>query len=271
MNQFEAKAKIDKDGAEVLNIDISTKAHPYKFHVFCPALLGKLRTGMEVVDVTVDHVLGQHLHFNVNHPGAQWRGFKIDKVGNTNQRTIEWNGVQLGSGDYTMTDNSFTTSQTLSDGRALTTTITSQENWDSANFILNNVVHVELDGTERQLNLNMDWNMVKLPDMDLNTPESGHFNMNAVGHNARWGDYSIARAFNWGVANRRLTVDLTGEASFGLGALAPKSPIVTEIVFTYDSPTKDLEGVFKKVMAGREYSITFPHGSFVMPTIRLGA
>merc|ERR1711909_268935 len=118
LNKFHAKAKVDKDSTNVLNLEISTDHQPYKFHIFCPAIFGKLRSGMTEVDVTVDHVLGQHLYLEVLHAS---------------------------------------------------------------------------------------------------------------------------------------------------------SPIVTDMHFTYDLAAHDLEGTFKKVLAGKEYSITFPRGSFKMPSIKIGA
>merc|ERR1711936_1140152 len=121
----------------------------------------------------------------VNHAGAKFKGFKIAKTGSGSEREIEWNGKKLGKGDFTLTDKRFTTTQTLSNGKSLTTTITWKNRWDSPNFLLENKVHVNLDGTERKLDLNMDWGMSKLPDMNLNTPEDGHFKMTAVGQNDR--------------------------------------------------------------------------------------
>merc|ERR1712192_233569 len=99
-------------------------------------------------------------------------GFKIAKTGSGSEREIVWNGKKLGSGDFTLTDKRFTTTQTLSNGKSLTTTITWKNRWDSPNFLLDYKVHVNLDGTERKLDLNLDWGMSKLPDMDLNTPET---------------------------------------------------------------------------------------------------
>jgi len=255
----------------VLNVDISTNQKPYKFHVFFPALLGKLRPGMTEVDVTVAHEKGQYLEMKVNHAGAKFKGFKISRVGGGNMREVEWNGKKLGSGDYTLTDNKFETSTTLSDGRALKTTITWDKKLSADFFLLANKVHVNLDGTERQLDLNMDWGMNKIPDMDFGTPEDGHFKMNAVGKNDRWGDYSLSRDLKWKSANQKVEVDLTGEAKFDKGGLADKSPIHTEIKLSYDLPTNDLEGKMMKTMAGKEYSITFPHGSFKMPSVKIGA
>merc|ERR1711979_177503 len=103
--------------------------------------------------------------------------------------------------------------------------------------------------------------MGKVPDMNFNTAENGHFKATAVGHNARWGDYSVNRDLTWESGNR----------NFAAGALHAASPIVTDIHFTYDMAATDLEGTFKKVLAGKEYSITFPRGSFKVPTIKIGA
>merc|ERR1719348_1764325 len=193
VNKYHVKAKVDKDGANVLNMEISTDHKPYKLHIFCPAIFEKMRPGMTEVDVTVDHVLGQHLYLEVHHAGAKWKGFKISKTGNGNEREIEWNGRKLGSGDYTLTDNSFSTTQSLANGKSLTTTIIWINKWDTVDFLLNNVVSVKLDGTERNLDPDMKWGMNKVPDMNFNTAENGHFKATAVGHNARWGDYSVDR------------------------------------------------------------------------------
>merc|ERR1712141_205717 len=109
MNKFYAKAKIDKDGSNVANVLISANQKPYKFHVFLPALLGKLRPGMQEVDVDFDHKPGTSLEMKVNHAGAKFKGFKIAKTGSGNEREITWNGKKLGKGDFTMTDKRFTT------------------------------------------------------------------------------------------------------------------------------------------------------------------
>merc|ERR1712088_441843 len=270
MNKFYAKAKIDKDGSNVANVLISTNQKPYKFHVFLPALLGKLRPGMQEVDVDVAHNPGTSLEMKVNHAGAKFKGFKIAKTGSGNEREITWNGKKLGKGDFTMTDKRFTTTQTLSNGKSLTTTITWKNRWDSPNFLLDNKVHVNLDGTERKLDLNMDWGMSKLPDMDLNTPDDGHFKMTAVGQNDRWGDYSINRNLQWGSSSRRLSLDVTGDAEFGAGPLAAVSPVQTEVKLTFDVNNADLNGKFMKVYAGKECSVVFQPG-FTMPSIKIGA
>merc|ERR1712130_670251 len=69
------------------------------------------------------HNPGTSLEMKVNHAGAKFKGFKIAKTGNGNEREITWNGKKLAKGDFTMSDKRFTTTQTLSNGKSLTTTI----------------------------------------------------------------------------------------------------------------------------------------------------
>jgi len=107
--------------------------------------------------------------------------------------------------------------------------------------------------------------------MDLNTPESGHLRLMAEGNNRRWGDYSISREVSLASAGRVLSLDVSGRASFSAGLLAAKSPVYTSVVLAYDVDKTDLAGHVSKVMAGKEYSIIFPKGSFRMPSIKLGA
>jgi len=247
LNKFHIKSKVDKDGVNVLNLEISTNHKPFKFYFFYPVLFEKLRPGMTEVNVSIDHVLGQHLYLDVHHAGARWKGFKISKTGNGNNAGIEWNGRNLCSGDC----------------------ITWKNKWDTMAFFLDNAVSINLDTTEERLDLNMEWGMNKVPDMDFNTSENGHFKVTANGYNARLGDFSMNRDMTWNTGNRKLAADMKGSTTFSAGTLHYFSPMVTDIHFTYDIPAHDLEGTFKEVLAGKEYSITFPNGSFTMPTITI--
>merc|ERR1711973_461939 len=166
LNKFYMKAKVEKDSITVADVMISTTTTPYKIYALLPGVLGKLRPGWTQIDVDVSHVPGTSLEMKVNHPGSVFKGFKIAKTGNGNEREIEWNGRKLGSGDYTLTDNSFSTTQSLANGKSLTTTITWKNKWDTVAFLLDNVVNIKLDGTERRLDLNMEWGMNKVPDMN---------------------------------------------------------------------------------------------------------
>jgi len=270
VNKFYAKVKIDKDGTNVANIDISTNEKPYKLKAFLPAVFGRLRPGMTEVDVTVAHELGQFLEMKVNHAGAKFKGFKIAKTGNGEEREITWNGKKLGRGQYELTASRFQTTQTLENGKSLTTTITWKNKWDSPAFLLDNKVNVNLAGTERKLDLNMNWDMSKVPDFDMSTPESGHFKMAAVGNNKRWGDYSISRDVSFSSANKVMQLKINGDSAFAAGPMAATSPIHTVVDMKFDVDRTDLEGTFKKVMAGKVFSVIFPKG-ISMPSIRIGA
>merc|ERR1712191_23215 len=69
--------------------------------------------------------------------------------------------------------------------------------------------------------------------------------------------------------NGVLGVDVAGKANFAAGPMASKSPIDTDVKLSYNVKKTDLVGTFKKVMAGKEYSITFPAGSFKIRASRL--
>ena len=167
-------------------------------------------------------------------------------------------------------DKRFSTTQTLVNGRSLTTTISWKNDWGSTIFLLDNKVHVNLDGTERKLDMAMEWGLSKLPDMDFSTPENGYFMMNAIGKNNRWGDFYINRDVSVASSNGKLTCDLTGNSKFTKGALASPTPIETLVKASFNVTNWDLEGVFKKVVAGKEYSITWPKGTFVIPLVKFG-
>merc|ERR1711936_1103313 len=61
--------------------------------------------------ISVEHNPGQLLNVVTNFD--KFKGFKISKTGSGNKREIEINGKKLASGDYTVTDTSFSTKITL--------------------------------------------------------------------------------------------------------------------------------------------------------------
>merc|ERR1712126_406063 len=124
LNKFYMKAKVEKDSITVADVIISTTTTPYKIYALLPGVLGKLRPGWTQIDVDVSHVPGTSLEMKVNHPGAVFKGFKIAKTGNGNEREIEWNGQRLGKGNYVLTDKMLQTNTLLPSGQGLTTTIT---------------------------------------------------------------------------------------------------------------------------------------------------
>merc|ERR1712013_667116 len=215
MNKFYAKAKIDKDGSNVANVLISTNQKPYKFHVFLPAILGKLRPGMQEPSSRDSRLPRPAAATSVRSPGT---------ARSSARETSPPPPRSPGRTGGTAPTSCWTTRCT-STLMALRGSLTS---------------------------------------------DSGHFKMTAVGKNARWGDYSVNRDLKWGSSNKKLSLDITGDAEFGAGPLASSSPVQTEVKLNFDVPSADLNGKFMKVFAGKEYSITFNPG-FNMPSIKVGA
>merc|ERR1711931_189089 len=250
---------------------LSTNEKPYKFELFAPSLLGKLKPGMTEAKITADHNPGQSLEIKTNF--EKFTGLKIYKSGSGNERKVEINGKELAKGDYTLTDNSFSTKITLGNDY-LEPKITWEgklpnSRQEAEAFMLKNNVDVKVTGSKRNLDLNLNWKMTK-PDFDFGTPENGKISMNAKGNNPRWGDYSLSRDINWKAENKVIELNLKGVAQFAKGGLATSTPIETAVNFKVLVDKKDLIGKFMKKINGKEYSVDFPEGSGVMPKIVWG-
>merc|ERR1712128_133950 len=270
--KFSAHGKVMKDGNKALELLITTNEKPYKFELFAPALLKGFKKGMTEAKISVQHTPGELLDVVTNF--SKFTGFKISKTGAGSERQVEVNGKKLGKGEYTLTDHSFTTKVTLEGGDYLEPTITwegmlPKTKQEAEAFLLKNNIQVKVAGSKRNLDLNLNWKMTK-PDWDFGTPENGKISLNAKGNNPRWGEYTLSRDADWKVENRVIVVNWTGRAQFGQGRLATATPIETEFKFKVLLDKKDLIGKFMKKIDGREYSIDFPQGSGVMPTIKMG-
>merc|ERR1711881_37428 len=243
LNKFYAKGKVMKDGNKRLQFKVTTDETPYKLELFAPSLLGKLKPGMTEAKISAAHNPGKSLEIKTNF--EKFTGLKIYRPGAGNERKVEVNGKELAKGDYTLTDNSFSTKITLGKDY-LEPKITWQgklpeSRQEAEAFMLSNNVDVKVTGSKRNLDLNLNWKMSK-PDFDFGTPENGKISLNAKGNNPRWGSYSLSRDVNWKSAiNFKVLVD-----------------------------KKDLIGKFMKKINGKEYSVDFPEGSGVMPKIVWG-
>merc|ERR1711892_907484 len=271
LNKFHAKAKVMKDGNKALELLMTTDEHPYKFELFAPDLLENVKHGMTEAKISVEHNHGQSLEMKTNF--EKFTGFKIYKTGSGNERKVELNGKELVMGDYTLTDNSFTTKVTIGDDY-LEPKITWEGKLphtkeEAEAFLLKNHILVKVTGSKRNLDLNLNRKMTK-PDFNFGTPEHGKISLKAKGHNSRWGDYSLSRDINWDVANKVIEVNWTGLAQFAGGRLATAAPIETAFHFKVLLDQVDLIGKFTKKVNGEEYSIDFPEGSGVMPKITIG-
>ena len=271
LRKFYLKGKVMKDGAKAAEVLLTTNEKPYKFDLFAPALLTHIKSGMTEAKISVEHTPGTLLNVVTNF--EKFKGFKISKTGSGNQREIEVNGKKLATGDYKLTDNSFSTKITLGSDW-----IEPKITWEgklpnsqaeAEAFFLKNNIQVHVTGSKRNLDLSLNWKMTK-PDFNFGTPENGKLSLNAKGHNPRWGDYSLSRDLNWSIANKVVEVNLTGSAQFAKGLLATATPIETLFKFKVLLDQKDLIGKFMKKVNGKEYSIDFPQGSGAMPRIIMG-
>merc|ERR1712121_52025 len=270
-NKFYVKGNVMKDGNKALDVLMTTNETPYKFEFFAPALLDKIMPGMTEAKISVEHNPGQSLEIKTNF--EKFTGLKIYKTGSGNERKVELNGKEMIMGDYTLTDNSFSTKITVGDD-FLEPKITwkgklPQTKEEAEAFMLENNVQVKVSGSKRNLDLNLNWKMTK-PDFNFGTPENGKISLNAKGNNPRWGDYSLSRDINWKAKNKMIEVNWTGMAQFAQGGLATSTPIETAVNFKVLVDKKDLIGKFMKKINGKEYSVDFPEGSGVMPKIVWG-
>merc|ERR1712055_907290 len=111
LRKFHLKGKVMKDGAKAAEVLLTTNEKPYKFDLFAPALLKHIKSGMAEAKISVEHTPGTLLNVVTNF--EKFKGFKISKTGSGNQREIEVNGKKLATGDYKLTDSSFSTKITL--------------------------------------------------------------------------------------------------------------------------------------------------------------
>ena len=225
---------------------------------------------MTEAKISVEHNLGESLEIKTNF--EKFTGLKIYKTGSGNERKVELNGKEMIMGDYTLTDNSFSTKITVGDD-FLEPKITwegklPQTKEEVEAFMLKNNIQVKVTGSKRNLDLNLNWKMTK-PDFNFGTPENGKISLNAKGSNPRWGDYFLSRDINWKAENKIIEVNWTGMAQFAQGTLATATPIETSFKFKVLLDKTDLIGKFMKKINGKEYSIEFPEGSGVMPKINM--
>merc|ERR1711962_562213 len=102
--KFSIKGEVKKDATTVMKAQLTTESKPYQLSLYLPTVLNKIYSDMDEYKVTVTHNPGQLLQIDTN--GKKFKGFKISRTGSGNEREIVINGKKLGSGDYTLTDNS---------------------------------------------------------------------------------------------------------------------------------------------------------------------
>ena len=143
-----------------------------------------------------------------------------------------------------------------------------KKNADDIDFLLDNKVHLNFIGMERNLDLDVDWGSHNWIDFNLSTPENIHFKLAANGRTPSLGNFTINRNIFFRSLNHILTLDLMGDTIVSLGPLAAYSPVHTEIKAEFNTDEYNLTGDFKKVIAGQPYGVSFPKGIYSMPTVK---
>jgi uncharacterized protein (DUF2249 family) len=176
--KMNAHVEVKKDGAEVFKIDLNTKKSPYKLIFNWPrlrAIVAPYRN--EALEITADHKPGQSLAVTSNI--KFFKQFSVEKMPN-GLRKVTLNGKELVQADFKKGDKSITQITTLPNGKTLKTTV----KWGNEDKFEDNSLQLILDGSERQLDATLKW-----------WKAGGEFNwkLDAVGNNARWGNYNIHR------------------------------------------------------------------------------
>merc|ERR1719397_2110320 len=171
------------------------------------------------------------------------------------EREIVINGKKLGSGDYTLTDNSFSTKVTVADGNWLEPKITwegklPKNKEEAAAFLMKNRLQVSATGSRRHFNGDLSWKMDR-PDFDFTTPWDCKMTLNLEGEGPNWGTYSLKRDMKASVANKVIEFSVGGDASFTEGVFAKISPVHTDVKMKYLMNERDLIGKFSKVMKAK--------------------
>lgn len=232
-----------KDNDEVVMVDINTLASPYVFKVNAPRILPKiLPTGRESIEFEADHNPGQYLHVKSNTNILS--SFNVDKLGN-GMRKIELNGKELLQADFNKGDNMVSQTTTLPDGKSLTTTI----KWDSDNM-KKNKVNLKLDGTERNLDADFEW--------DLTNPAAMTMKGHGKGQNKRWGNYEVSRDVKMSSQNGVFKLDVEGDAN--MEKFFMPSPIKTIMKVMLDMNNNDYMFDISKDFDGKKMGVVLKNG-----------
>ena len=285
LNKFYLKAEVKGVGYRrndtVMKVLLTTNEKPYKMSLYWPALL----SDSDTYEVSLHHNPGQSLEIEFNHKtpdGYQGpMGFRIATTGSGNETELYFDGKNLRSYEatkvYELTDKYFKI-KLEADGNWIEAKISLQGRLpnnasETEAFFLKNGLKAEVKDfntrlqQRRHFNASLDWTMDKT---------RGNFGLkfHIAGEGPQWGTYTISRdltaAMDNTVGQAGLHLAVSGDASFTKGVFANISPVTTDVDLTYMKSDRDLVGRFSQVIKGKEYSIAFPPGSFMMPNITWG-
>jgi len=237
---------LEKDGQNVLQLDVNTVKSPYKLSLKAPRLLPKiLPTGRKSIEFTADHQPGHHLKIDSNTDAI--KSFYVEKQAN-GMRKVSLNGKQLVKGDFKQGDNSITQTTVLPDGNKVTTTIS----WagDRTGDMKANDVDIKVTANNRHMTSKLRWDVTNLAAMTMF--------VDIEGSNPRLGAYHFKRDVKMSAANEKLDANWTGTTSV---ANAPfPTPIDTVVHATFDMKSNDYMIDVAKTVAGSTYGATLKNG-----------
>jgi len=239
--KFSLDVDVTKDKENVFDVELSTKASPYRLRVTAPRLLPKITDdGRDTFSVEADHSPGQYLKLTSNSP--RMRTFSIEKM-DGDMRRVELNGKELVRGAFSKGGNQITQTTELPDGRALTTTI----KWATEQMTANKV-DVKLEGTERNFDGHVEWDVTDQTKMWAKAEGKGE--------NKLVGPYEIKREMKIECPSDRHSVStLTGLSK------NKDYTVETDISADLDFEHKSFGGHIKKVVNGKSYVVILKDGS----------
>jgi len=235
---------VTKDDEHVFNLDLNTRNNPKVFKLVAPRLLPKVTDdGRDTFEISADHNPGQYLKITSNSPRV--KSLKIENIGG-DVRRVELNGKELFKGSFAKGKNQITQSTELPDGRKLTTTI----GWATEDAKKNKVT-LKLDGTERQFDGFLDW--------DVTVHEDMHFNLVGKGQNKWLGAYSFERHSNVKCDHgKHMVIEHKGNTKM------EKMPwfknVDTDISADLDFEHRSYSGKLMKSVDGKPYRLTLQNG-----------
>jgi len=242
--KFSLDVDVKKDDEHVFTVDLNSRNNPKVFKLVAPRLLPKITDdGRDTFEISADHNPGQYLKLTSNSPRV--KSLKIEKIAG-DMRRVELNGVELFKCAFVKGGNQVSQTTELPDGRKLTTTI----GWATEDSKKNKVT-LKLEGTERQFDGFLDWDMTVHEDM--------HFNLVGKGENKWIGAYAFERHASVKCDHgKHMVIDTKGYTK------AEKLPwfkhVDTEYSADLDFEHRSFSGKLQKTVDGRPYKVTLQNG-----------
>jgi hypothetical protein len=199
----------------------------------------------EALEITADHKPGQSLAVTSNI--KFFKQFSVEKMSN-GLRKVTLNGKELVQADFKKGDKSITQITTLPNGKTLKTTI----KWGNEDKFEDNSLQLILDGSERQLDATLKW-----------WKAGGEFNwkLDAVGNNARWGNYNIHREGSLS-GGAKPELKIKGNSLWKGNKVQTNVYIMLDTSLVGNGKLDAINAKLTKIVDGKTYEINVTDGKF---------